>query len=167
MTRRSTENKATSPRRVFLKGAAALALASAGMHGASAQMQFQPQRFEADITPLLNALSGGKPIVPGRVQMEIPLLVENGQAVAFRVFVPDAAPGSVKSLHVFAPRNPRANIANVFFGSASGKPELITRVRLGGTQTLIAVAAFSDGSFASASAPVEVTSSACLDLSAE
>lgn len=149
----------STPRRIFLQGAAALALVNA----IPAKAQFS--RFEADITPLLATLSGGKPIVPGRVQLEIPLLVENGQAVSLRVWVPDAAPGSVISLHLFAPRNPRANVANFFFGSASGKPEVITRVRLGGTQTLLAVAAFSDGSFASASAPVEVTSSACLDLS--
>ncbi len=151
-------------RRAFLRGTAAVALAN--ILPAQAQVQAPRSTFEADITPLLNALSGGKTIVPGRVQMEIPLLVENGQAVALKVSVPDAAPGSVLSLHIFAPRNPRPNVANVFFGSASGKPELITRVRLGGTQTLVAVAAFSDGSFASTNAPVEVTSSACLDLSA-
>ncbi|HEX9390912.1 MAG TPA: thiosulfate oxidation carrier protein SoxY [Usitatibacteraceae bacterium] len=148
------------PRRIFLQGTAVLAIAN------MLPAQAQNARFEADITPLLNTLSGGKPIVPGRVKMEIPLLVENGQAVALRVSVPDAATGSVISLHVFAPRNPRPNVANVFFGSASGKPEVVTRVRLGGTQTLVAVAAFSDGSFASANAPVEVTSSACLDMSA-
>ena len=149
------------PRRAFLQGAAAIAVTNA------LPLHAQTSRFEADITPLLKTLSGGKPIVPGRVQMEIPLLVENGQAVALRVSVPDAVAGSVKSIHVFAPRNPRANVANFYFGSASGKPEIITRVRLGGTQTLQAVAAFTDGTFASASAPVEVTSSACLDLSAE
>ena len=159
------QKNSARPRRAFLRGAAAIAVANA--LPVMAQAQAPGSRFEADITPLLSTLSGGKPIVPGRVQMEIPLLVENGQAVALRVSVPDAAAGSVKSIHVFAPRNPRANVANFFFGSASGKPEIITRVRLGGTQTLQAVAAFTDGSFASASAPVEVTSSACLDLSSE
>jgi sulfur-oxidizing protein SoxY len=151
-------------RRRFLQGATAVAAIHSLPLGA--QLNAPASRFEADITPLLAALSNGRPIVPGRVQIEIPLLVENGQAVSLRVFVPDAPSGSVKSLHIFAPRNPRANVANFFFGSASGKPEVITRVRLGGTQTLQVVAAFNDGSFASAAAPVEVTSSACLDLSA-
>ena len=158
-------NSSKHSRRYFLQGATALAVAS--VVPAKVNAQVPGSRFEADITPLLNTLSGGKPIVPGRVLMEIPLLVENGQAVTVHLSVPDAAAGSVKSLHVFAPRNPRANVANFFFASAAAAPDVITRLRLAGTQTLVAVAAFSDGSFASTTAPVEVTSSACLDLSAE
>ena len=156
---------ALQSRRYFLQGAAALAVAN--VVPAHVNAQVQASRFEADITPLLNTLSGGKPIVPGRVLMEIPLLVENGQAVTVHLSVPDAALGTVKSLHVFAPRNPRANVANFYFANAAAAPEIITRLRLAGTQTLVAVAAFSDGTFASTTAPVEVTSSACLDLSAE
>ncbi|MBI3715555.1 MAG: hypothetical protein HY255_06145 [Betaproteobacteria bacterium] len=72
----------------------------------------------------------------------------------------------MKSLHLFAPRNPRPNIANFHFGPRSGKPAVTTRIRLAGTQTLRVIAAFADGSFGSATAPVEVTASACLDMTA-
>lgn len=145
-----------------LTGWSALAVFSALPAGpAAAQIPATaPSKFEADITPLLNQLSGGKAIVPGRVQIDIPPLAENGQSVTLHINVPN---GAVKSVHIFAPRNPRPNIGNFFFGPKSANAEITTRIRLGGTQTLMVVAAFADGTFGSASAPVEVTSSACLD----
>ena len=127
--------------------------------------QAQSNRFEADIGPLIEKLTAGKPVAAGRVQFTLPAFAENGQSVPVTISVA-ASEGAVKSLHLFAPRNPRPNIANFYFGPRSGKPAVTTRIRLAGTQTLRVIAVFADGSFGSATAPVEVTASACLDMTA-
>ncbi len=124
----------------------------------------QLNRFDVDITPLINKVTGGAPAPEGRVQLTVPQFAENGQSVPVTLAVA-ASEGVVKSLHFFAPRNPRPNIANFRFGPRAGKFTVNTRVRLAGTQTLRVIAAFADGSFGSATAPVEVTASACLDQS--
>lgn len=148
-------------RREFLGAAALPAFAAWNPLPAAAQ---SPPR-EADITPLLDKLAGGKPIMAGRVQITLPAFADNGQSVPLTVSVA-AGEGPVKSLHVFAPRNPRPNIVNFHFGPKAGKAMVTTRIRLAGTQTLRVIAAFADGSFGSAASYVEVTASACLDQSA-
>ncbi len=124
----------------------------------------QSLRPEPDISPLIEKLTGGKTVTEGRVQITLPMFAENGQSVPLTIA---AAPGEspVKSLHVFAPRNPRPNIANFFFGPRAGKPVVNTRIRLAGSQTVRVIAVFADGGFGSGSAAVEVTASACLDQS--
>jgi len=141
-------------------------LAFAALPALSAQpAPAQSNRFEADIGPLIEKLTGGKPVATGRVQLTVPAFAENGQSVPVTISVA-ASEGAVKSLHLFAPRNPRPNIANFHFGPRSGKAAITTRIRLAGTQTLRVIALFTDGSFGSATAPVEVTASACLDMTA-
>ena len=54
-------------------------------------------------------------------------------------------------------------MATFHFNARSGRAEIVTRVRLNGTQRVVALAQLSDGSYWSGSAEVEVTESACLD----
>ena len=54
-------------------------------------------------------------------------------------------------------------MANFYLGPRAGRAQISTRVRLGGSQKVLAVAALSDGTFWSASAEVVVTLSACYD----
>ena len=75
----------------------------------------------------------------------------------------DLATDYVKSIHLYGPRNPRPNMANFYLGPRAGRAQISTRVRLGGSQKVLAVAALSDGTFWSASAEVVVTLSACYD----
>jgi sulfur-oxidizing protein SoxY len=138
------------------------ALATLPTIPAMAQLHPQASRLDPDITPLIETITGGAPAPEGRVRLTIPQFAENGQSVPVTLAVTD---GAVKSLHLFAPRNPRPNIANFHFGPRAGTIAVNTRVRLAGTQTLRVICAFADGSFAGASAPVEVTASACLDQS--
>jgi len=56
-------------------------------------------------------------------------------------------------------------MATFRFGEESPRAEVMTRVRLNGTQRVLAIAQMSDGSFWSATSEVEVTESACLDAS--
>jgi len=64
---------------------------------------------------------------------------------------------------LLSPRNPRPLMARFVLGPHSGRAEVFTRVRLNGTQAVLAIAQLTDGSFWSGSAEVEVTESACLD----
>jgi sulfur-oxidizing protein SoxY len=110
-------------------------------------------------------VTGVAVVQSGRVKLEIPLLADNGNSVSLKVNVdsPMTATDYVKSIHLYAARNPRPNIANFYLGPRAGRAQVGTRVRLGGSQRVLAVAALSDGSFWSATADVVVTLSACYD----
>lgn len=147
------------PRRRFVLGAAgtfmALSLPSA------------PARATApEVAALIASLVGEGKLDKGRVKLEIPLLVENGNAVAMTVGVADApaeGPGRVASLHVFAERNPLPHVANFVFGPRSGRPVVSTRIRLATSQTVIAVAKLADGSCWTDSIELLVTLAACVE----
>jgi sulfur-oxidizing protein SoxY len=125
------------------------------------------QAQSATVDALIAQITGGAPLQKGRVKLEIPALADNGNSVSLRVMVDGAmTPATrVKSLHLIAPKNPRPGVANFFFGAGAGRPQISTRIRLSGTQDVMAIAAFSDGSFWAATAEVAVTVSACWDAS--
>ena len=110
-------------------------------------------------------VTGGATVQPGRVKLDLPVLADNGNSVSLKVSVdsPMIAASYVKSIHIDAARNPRPNVANFYLGPRAGRAQVSTRVRLGGSQRVLAVAALSDGSFWSATADVVVTLSACYD----
>jgi sulfur-oxidizing protein SoxY len=54
-------------------------------------------------------------------------------------------------------------MATFHLDPAAGRAQVATRVRLNGSQRVLAIAQLSDGSFWSGEAEVEVTESACLD----
>lgn len=110
-------------------------------------------------------VTGGAPVQSGRVKLDLPLLADNGNSVSLKVSVesPMTAASYVKSIHIYAARNPRPNVANFYLGPRAGRAQISTRVRLGGSQRVLAIAALSDGSFWSATADVVVTLSACYD----
>ena len=62
---------------------------------------------------------------------------------------------------VVADGNPRAGVVTFHFSPASGVAEANTRIRLGGTQNIIAVAKMSDGSFYMDTKQVKVTIGGC------
>ncbi|BBK32667.1 sulfur-oxidizing protein SoxY [Stella humosa] len=119
----------------------------------------------AEVQALLRSLVGeGKPR-PGRIKLDLPLLVENGNAVAMTITVdaPVSGPDRVESVHVFAEANPLPNVAAFHFGPATGRAVVSTRIRLATSQTVIAVAKLADGSFWSDEIELLVTLAACLE----
>lgn len=139
-----------------------------GAFGAFAALAAAPARAQSrEFTQALGELAGTAAIRPGRVQLEIPRLADNGYSVPVKVRVEAAAtPGErVASITLLSDRNPRPVIATFSFGPRAGPAVVSTRVRLNGTQNVTAIARFADGSLWSASVPVEVTESACLDMS--
>ena len=147
-------------RRAFIACFAAIA--------ASPLTALRRARAQADtetVDALVLKVTGGAPLRSGRVALDIPLFADNGNSVSLKVSVNSAmnATEYVKSIHLYATKNPRPNIANFYLGPYAGRAQISTRIRLAGSQRVLAVAALSDGSFWSATADVEVTASACYD----
>jgi len=101
----------------------------------------------------------------GRVKIDLPPLVENGNTVPFSVSVesPMTERDHVRSIHVFNEKNPQPNIGDFFLGPRAGRAAVSTRIRLADTQTVVALAQMSDGSWWSGSANVVVTIAACTE----
>ena len=101
----------------------------------------------------------------GRVKIELPPLVENGNTVPFSVTVesPMTERDHVRSIHVFNEKNPQPNIGDFFLGPRAGRAAVATRIRLADSQTIVALAQMSDGSWWSGTANVVVTIAACTE----
>lgn len=119
-----------------------------------------------DATKAIQEITGGKPIIDGKVKLVIPPLVENGNLVVLKLSVdsPMTPNDYVKSVHVIAEGNPLPNIFTVHLTPRSGTANVTTRVRLADSQTVWAIAQMSDGSFYQGSAETLVTLSACTEL---
>jgi sulfur-oxidizing protein SoxY len=119
-----------------------------------------------DAAKAIQEITGGKPIIDGKVKLVIPPLVENGNLVVLKLSVdsPMTASNYVKSVHVIAEGNPLPNIFTVYFTPRSGSPNITTRVRLADSQTVWAIAQMNDGTFYRGSAETLVTLSACTEL---
>jgi len=117
------------------------------------------------IVPAVRQLTGDEPVRPGRVKLAIPRLADNGNLVPCRISVesPMTETDHVRRIGIFSEKNPRPVIGVFHLGPRAGKAEIVTRIRLAGTQRVVAVAELSDGTFWSDTAEVVVTVSACLD----
>ncbi|MGZ5937488.1 MAG: SoxY-related AACIE arm protein [Rhizomicrobium sp.] len=115
-------------------------------------------------TAVRNAF-GEATIRRGRVMLELPPLVENGNTVPMTVAVdsPMTKDNYVKAIHVFNDKNPQPNVVSVQLGPRAGKATIATRIRLAGTQKLMAIAEMSDGTFWADTQEVIVTLAACLE----
>ena len=147
-------------RRNFLIAAAG----SAGAIGLAARSG--PARATlAAMQEAVRKVTGGAPLRSGRVKLDVPPLIDNGNAVPVSVAVesPMTPSDHVKAIHVFAERNPLPNVLSIRIGARAGHARVATRMRLADTGKVLAVAELSDGSFWSDEAHVVVTLSACLE----
>ena len=146
----------TATRRQFLAavGGVGLALAVRPVEATPASMKQAIRQIVGEAT-----------VKRGKIKLDLPPLVENGNSVAMSVTVdsPMTAKDHVKAIHVFTEKNPQPNIISAYLGPRAGRARVTTRFRLADTQTIVAIAELSDGSFWSASADVIVTLAACLE----
>ena len=107
----------------------------------------------AMLASAIQNVTGGAVVRTGKVKLDIPPLVENGNTVPMTVTVahPMAPEDHVRSIHVFNEKNPQANIANFHLGPHNGRAQVSTRIRLADSQKIVAIAKLSDGSFWSVS----------------
>ncbi|MFL5265909.1 MAG: SoxY-related AACIE arm protein [Stellaceae bacterium] len=120
---------------------------------------------EEQMAAAIRELVGEAPLEQGKVKLELPSIVENGNAVPLTVTVdsPMTETEHVESIHLFNQKNPQPFIAAVHLGPRAGKARVSTRIRLADSQRLVAVARLNDGSFWSDSADVIVTLAACTE----
>ena len=113
----------------------------------------------------IRQMIGEAEVRKGKVTLDLPPLVENGNTVPLTVIVdsPMTKADHVKAIHVFNEKNPQPNVVSMQLGPRAGKAHVSTRVRLAGTQTLTAIAEMSDGTYWSDSQEVIVTLAACLE----
>ena len=152
----------TSTRRRFL-----------GLAGSTAAIGAFPMLIsvrEVEATPEMMAtairtVTGGAPVQTGKVKLDIPPLVENGNSVPMTVSVtsPMTPNDYVKSIHVFNEKNPQPNLGNFYLRPSAGRAQVATRVRLADSQKIVAIAKLSDDSLWSVTAEVVVTLAACTE----
>lgn len=113
----------------------------------------------------IRQMIGEADVRKGKVTLDLPPLVENGNTVPLTVIVdsPMTKADHVKAIHVFNEKNPQPNVVSMQLGPRAGKAHVSVRVRLAGTQTLTAIAEMSDGTYWSDSQEVIVTLAACLE----
>jgi sulfur-oxidizing protein SoxY len=116
----------------------------------------------AQVAGLIAELAGDAELRDGRVKLDLPVMVENGNAVAMTVSV-DAPAVQVRSIDVFAEGNPLPHVVQFRFGPRAGAARVATRIRLATSQTVIAVAKLADGSCWRDSVDLLVTLAACID----
>ena len=119
----------------------------------------------AMLATAMRNIVGEAPVRIGKVKLDVPPLVENGNTVPMTVSVsnPMTPDDYVKSIHVFNEKNPQPNVGNFYLGLRAGRAQISTRIRLADSQKIVAIARLSDDSFWSATADVVVTLAACTE----
>ena len=124
-----------------------------------------PFLAHATMRAAIRKVVGEAPLNRGKIKIDVPALIENGNAVPFTVSCesPMTESDHVKAIHVFTEKNPQPNVISVQLGPRAGRASVSTRIRLADTQKIVAVAQMSDGSFWSDDVEVVVTLAACLE----
>ena len=122
----------------------------------AAFLTIMPLRVNAVTEDAIAAFTGGADVADGGVTLTAPEIAENGNTVPIEVNAPGAA-----SILIVAAGNPEPGVATFNFGPLAAEQSGSTRIRLAGTQDVVAVAKMADGSFAKTSATVKVTIGGC------
>jgi len=134
--------------------------------GARAQLPANIEAIrKAALEEAVRKVVGTAQVRPGRVKLDVPPLIDNGNTVPLSVEVqsPMTAADHVKAIHVFTEKNPQPYVLSAYLGPRSGRARITTRARIADTGVVTAIAQMSDGSFWSDSVKVIVTLSACLE----
>ncbi|MGD9880306.1 MAG: SoxY-related AACIE arm protein [Reyranella sp.] len=142
-------------RRSFLAGTALVTMLPVAAARAT------PETMAAAIREVV----GDATVREGKVALDLPPLIENGNAVPLTVSVesPMSEADHVKAIHVFNEKNPQPHVFDATLGPRNGRAVIGTRIKLGDSQKIVAIAETSKGEFWSASADVIVTLAACLE----
>ncbi|PWR02248.1 thiosulfate oxidation carrier protein SoxY [Meridianimarinicoccus roseus] len=122
----------------------------------AAASAFLPMQVNAAADDVIAAFTGGAEVADGGVDLNAPEIAENGNTVPIEV----GADGAT-AIMLIATGNPTPGVATFHFGKLAGAHVAATRIRLAGTQDVVAIAQMADGSFKRASANVKVTIGGC------
>ena len=124
--------------------------------GAAVISTLIPSISVASTNDLIMGITGGADAAASGIDLTAPEIAENGNTVPISV----NAPGAV-AVTILAAGKPLPGVATFNFGDGAGSQSATTRIRLAGTQDVIAVAKMADGSFAAVSKMVKVTIGGC------
>jgi sulfur-oxidizing protein SoxY len=149
-------------RRNMLIGAASLA---AGTAIVSVLPVTDARATPASMEAAIKKVAGSAPLRKGKVTLNLPPIVENGNTVSVDIAVesPMTPVDYVKAIHVFNEKNPLPNVISAYLGPRAGQAKVSTRMRLADSQRIMAVAEMNDGTFWSDEVEVIVTIAACLE----
>ena len=118
---------------------------------------------EAATEKSLMEFTDGKTPVTGRITLNAPEIAENGNTVPITVSVESEMTDAsyVESVVVLAEGNPNPSVATFHFTPMSGEASATTRMRLAGTQNVVAIAKMNDGSVFMDKKLVKVTIGGC------
>jgi len=119
-------------------------------------LSVMPFRLQASTDDVIAEFTGGANVTDDGVSLTAPEIAENGNTVPISV----DAPGAV-SVILIATGNPVPSVATFNFGELAASQSAATRIRLAGTQNVLAIAKMADGSFKRASSTVKVTIGGC------
>ncbi|MBS0524921.1 MAG: SoxY-related AACIE arm protein [Proteobacteria bacterium] len=173
MTPRRPERSEAKSRDLFVRrrktGPSAALRATIGrrsfLAGAVTVVPFAAQATPEVLAAVIREVTGDAPLREGRVTLDIPPLVENGNAVPLTVKVdsPMTDDDHVKAIHVFNEKNPQPHVFNAWLSPANGQARIATRIKLADSQKVVAIAETSKGEFWSAHTDVIVTIAACIE----
>jgi sulfur-oxidizing protein SoxY len=151
-------------RRNFLKGICAVSAVAATAPSVLLAKEAPKGGNALTYDAAVSAITGGKAVADSdKVKLTVPEIAENGAVVPVKVHVESAMTDAehVKAIHVLSTKNGNARCADVMLTPLNGKGYFATRVKLSGTQDVVALVEMSDGSFLRAAKPVKVTIGGC------
>ena len=157
----------TASRRRWLQHSASLGLAWAALKATPALAQKMESGKLLTLPDMMNPITQGAKVLQQDVTLTAPMLADNGSLVPMGVQVqsPMTEQDHVTHLYLLSQRNPVTRMAVFQLGPWNGRAEVNTRVRLAGTQVVVALARFSSGEFRYGQLDIIVTESACVDAS--
>ncbi|WP_026618938.1 sulfur-oxidizing protein SoxY [Ensifer sp. WSM1721] len=125
-----------------------------------------PKRTQGadEMEDFLWRLTGRKATPSNRLRLVMPAEFPTGYTVPMSISVdsPMTEADHVKSVRVFAPKNPLVEVVQFHFVPGRSLSSVSTRVRLAAPQHVVALAEMSDGSLLMAKAWVTVATNGCL-----
>ena len=157
----------TASRRRWLQHSASLGLAWATLQATPALAQKMESGKLLTLADMMNPITQGAKVLQQDVTLTAPILADNGSLVPLGVQVqsPMTEQDHVTHLYLLSQRNPVTRMAMFQLGPWNGRAEINTRVRLAGTQVVVALARLSSGEFRYGQLDIIVTESACVDAS--
>ena len=107
-------------RRTFLTGVAV------------ALLPFAARATPEALAAAIKEVTGDAPLREGKVTLDVPPLVENGNTVPLTVSVesPMTSDYYVKAIHVFNEKNPQPHVFDARLGPHNGRAMISTRIKL-------------------------------------
>jgi sulfur-oxidizing protein SoxY len=136
-----------------------LAIGGAALAAAGGAAQATPQ----EAADAIAKFTGGAPVIPGKIAIDLPEIAENGNTVPFAVTIdsPMTDEDHISDILVVAQANPRPRIVAFHLTPLCGRADVATRIRLAATQDVVVVAKTSKGQFITAKKTVKVTVGGC------